>query len=85
MRNGAVRGRGWGGLHKPAPLKNMTRAESPMGLLPPESKLCPDRRDRVAVQYLARTIEDNRFLDDDMVGIELLEQIGLRLQLKCVT
>ena len=44
------------------------------------NKLGTDRRDGVAVQHLDRPCENNRFLDLDMVGIELLEARGLGMQ-----
>ena len=50
-------------------------------LLPPESKLRPDRCDSMAVQYLEGTSEDNRLLYLDMAGIELLETRGFGKQL----
>ena len=48
---------------------------------PPKAKLGPDRRNGVAVQHLNRASENDRFLDLDMVGIELLETRGLGAQL----
>jgi hypothetical protein len=52
-------------------------------LLPSETKFRSDRRDGVAVQHLNRPSENDRFLDLDMVGVELLETRGLREQLLC--
>ena len=51
------------------------------GLLPSKPKFRSDRRDGVTVQYLSRAGENNRFLNLDVVGIELLETRGLGEQL----
>jgi len=57
-------------------------AGAPVGQLlgSPESELRSYGRESVGIQHLARTREDNRFLDEDMVAIELLEPFRLRLQ-----
>ena len=53
------------------------------GLLPSKPKFRSDRCDGVTVQYLSRPGENDRFLNLDMVGIELLEARGLGEQLLC--
>lgn len=75
----------WDDRKLPSGARSPTSASHPYSreLLPPETKLGPDRCDSVAVQHLACASENNRFLDSDMVGIELLETRGLREQPLC--
>ena len=49
-------------------------------LFPPKLKFRPDRQDIPFVQYLNGPSENDRLLDLDVVGIELLETRGFREQ-----
>ena len=65
--------------------KKIAYDNSLIRLLPSEPKLGPNCRDSLVVQDLTRASEDNRLLDNDMIGIKLLEPLGLRFQLNCVS